>query len=357
MDEPRRPRDGDDEEEVRRLLAAAGPRPEVPEDDLAAITAAARAAWLEAVHARRRGEAAEERRWTARRPALAAAAVLAAALGLGAWWWLARTAVPAELARVETVRGSAWLQPAGVAERPLAAGDAVPAGAAVRTAPGAALSLRLPGGTDLRLDADTLLHFPPFADLVSAGARNDDPPLTLALARGALYADTGDDRASTTSLRIHTPVATAEDVGTRFAVRLLDAPRPALEVRVRAGAVAVERGGARWLAPAGEELVVAAEGEPLRRAVPAFGAGWEWVAGAAAFDVEGRTVAELLAWVARETGWTLRWQDAGVERAAREIVLHGDFGDLPPERAAFVVLPGADLEARLEDGELVVSRR
>jgi hypothetical protein len=392
MDEPREPggnatANGDDEAEVRRLLAAAGRRPEVPEEDLAAITAAARAAWRQAVsersgqkpaiearQARRepnpsaRGEdgtARAPRRWTY----FAAAAALLVALGLGAGWWTVRSGAPAVIARVETIRGTAWIETGG-REEPLAEGGTVPAGAVVRTAAdaGASLSLRLAGGAELRLDAGTRLHLPPFADPATAAdsgstrATNGaaDGRLAVLLARGAVYADTGEDAASgspSSSLRVRTPIASADDVGTRFAVRLLDGPRPAMRVRVRSGAVAVERGGERWLAPAGEELVVTAEGDPRRRPAAAFGAGWEWVAGAAGFDVDGRTVAQLLAWVTRETGWRLRWADPGAETAARSIVLHGDFGDLPPERAAFAVLPGADLEARLDGEVLVVSRR
>jgi hypothetical protein len=479
MDEPREPggnaaAERDDEAEVRRLLAAAGRRPQVPEKDLAAITAAAHAAWRQAVSERRsrredpgqvegqessptaearpapsakqieaaatreseaggadrerplewretnpsareeeaRGErrreaepggrrrgrtaAGEAARRTAsrgaaegglrgrhrgphRRAALAAAAVVLLALGLGAWWWQHRTAVPSVAARVETVRGSAWIETAS-GTRPLAEGNEIPAGAVVRTAAdaGTSLSLRLDGDSELRLDAGTRLHLPPFADPASAAdagstratkgttapgsepIATSDGRLAVLLTRGAVYADTGEGisgGSSSSALRVRTPIASADDVGTRFAVRLLEGPRPAMRVRVRAGAVAVERAGERWLAPAGEELVVAAEGVPRRRPVAAYGAGWEWVAGAAGFGVDGRTVAELLAWVTRETGWRLRWAEPGVETAARSIVLHGDFGDLPPERAAFAILPGADLEARLDGQVLVVSRR
>jgi hypothetical protein len=78
------------------------------------------------------------------------------------------------------------------------------------------------------------------------------------------------------------------------------------------------------------------------------------MAAAPGFEVEGRTLGELLAWVARETGWRVRFAEPELAAAADEIVLHGDFGDLRPDQAAFAVLPGAGLEGVLADGVLVV---
>ncbi len=52
------------------------------------------------------------------------------------------------------------------------------------------------------------------------------------------------------------------------------------------------------------ELVAAARGDITRAEAPVTGADWDWVTLAAApFDLDGRTLAEFLAWVAREGGW------------------------------------------------------
>lgn len=344
----------DDEAEVRRLLERAGPRPPIPPEDLEAITATARASWRREV-GRRDGERREvEQRGRASAVPLAMAAMLLLAVGL-AWWWTARGGPAAvDVARVETAVGPVWVVAADDAaesgRRPLVPGAAIPAGAALITsgandAAGRA-SLRLPDGTVVRLDAGSRVRF--------------DSPAALALERGAVYADTG---AGGSGLAVTTPAGIARDVGTRFTIRLAEPADSAVEVRVRDGAVVLERDGRDWLAEAGEELVVDAEGSPQRRPIDPYGPGWEWVLEAAAgYPIEGRTLGDFLDWVSRETGRRVRWTDQALEASAREIVLRGGIGDLRPDQAALAVLPGAGLEGELVDGEadrrdLVIHRR
>lgn len=380
----------DEEADVRRLIEQAGPRPPVPAEDLEAITAAARAAWRRDVASREEAReslagyqgtvapaaptapvpAARDRASGATAPAAAspprrhrgrseiakqwlfAAAVL---LGIGLLGWLMRAVgeVPAGAA-VESVSGTTWIGTAATGgSRPLLPGEEIPVGTTLATArPGSEVvagraSLRLPGGTVVRVDAGTTVRL--------------DSPTALTLERGAVYADSGE---SGSGLTVATPGGTATDVGTRFSVRVLDpGPRPKVEVRVRDGAVAVERGGRSWMASAGEELVVATlHGEPHRRPVDAWGAEWDWVLDAAAgYPIEGRTLGELLDWVARETGWTVRWADPALAGSARDVVLRGSAGRLRPDQVPFAVLPGAGLEGELveSDGgsELVIRRR
>lgn len=360
------------EDQVRRLLEQAGPRPAIPPEDLAAITAAARAAWRGEVERRAGaatpavdgGEALARYQGFAvttpgrrRRPDWVMPALIAAvlALSVGLVWWLAgRSGAAAETVRAESVAGNTWIGGAGIGDfRPLRTGETISAGATVHTvtddaeiAAGRA-SFRLADGTVLRLDTGTVARF------VSPG--------TVALDQGAIYADSGENGSG---LTVTTPAGTASDVGTRFTVRLIGpSRRPALEVRVRDGAVAVERGGREWLTPAGEELVVSPGGESHRRPIDPWGPEWEWVLEAAAgYPIEGRTLGELLDWVTRETGWTVRWAEPGLAAGAREIVLRGAIGGLRPDQAPFVVLPGAGLEGELVEGgpgtgELVIRRR
>lgn len=364
------------DDEVGRLIETAGPRPEIPAADVAAITAAARAAWRHKVEG---GDVLPMSEHSARRPveprvarrpdhprwvlASGLAALLAIAAGLG--WWVASepgVLAPAEVARIELVRGGLSLAVEGARPRPLAAGEALGAGAVVATADGGGgATLRLASGTSLRLDSGTRVR------LSSAGE--------LDLAAGAIYADTGGGGGA---LAVHTAVGTARDVGTRFAVRLVDesamggvAPgagptrvsaalgdaRAAMRVRVREGLVAVEWDGESQRAAAGEEVVLHADGSLDRRLAALHGDDWEWVvATAPGFAIEGRSLAEMLDWVAAETGWGVRYADAGLAAAATSIELHGDIGDLRPDQAAFAVLPGAGLEGELADGVLTVRR-
>jgi ferric-dicitrate binding protein FerR (iron transport regulator) len=180
------------------------------------------------------------------------------------------------------------------------------------------------------------------------------------LEAGAVYVDTGSDpspgQASGGHLVVRTPYGTARDIGTRFLVRLDPEDAP-LSVRVRDGRVELERRGALHEAGGGEEMVVRTDGSFVRREAPGHGPAWDWVvATAPAFELEGSTLSELLAWVSRETGWRVRFSEPELAGSADAIVLHGDLNGLRPDQAPFAVLPGAGLEGELDDGVLVVRR-
>lgn len=378
MSDPTPHKDGDtgarsEEERVRRLLEEAGPRPEVPAEDLAAIKTAFRAEWAEHV---RDGTALRNRSHLSR-PLLALAAVLLVTLGLGGWWW--RTAGPATaetVARVEVLDGAVTARaPGDVADGErdgkavleLAVDLELPAGVELVTGAAGSVpgrtAMRLAGGASLRLDTGSR------ARLLSGSE--------IELAKGAVYVDTGADTdtgASTgmhDALRIHTPLGVVRDVGTRFEVRLLDAGgekesglksatgdrADALRVRVREGRVDLRWDATTDSAEAGEELTLHADGSLDRNPVALHGPAWDWVLQVApVFEIEGRTLAELLAWVTRETGWEIRYGDPALADAAGSIVLHGSLGAATPDQAPQVVLPGAGLRSRLEDGVLVVAR-
>ena len=292
-----------DEEQVRRLLEDAGPRPEVPPEDLARIKAAFRAEWKE--HIRRR-RSPDRRLWL-----LAASILLAAGLG---WWLWPAPAVP--VARFERASGPA-AEVLSAAE--LSAGES-PVG------------LRLAAGPSLRLDAGSQVR------LVSASV--------IELRHGAVYLDSE----GAAKVEIRTPLGVVTDVGTQFEARLLGKGE-ALRVRVREGAVRV----GPHKAEAGTELTLRADGTVVRGPIAAYGPPWAWVLKAAPpLVIEGLTLEQFLDRIARETGWTVRYEDPGLAQSAGTIVLHGDIGDLPPDQAPEVVLPGAGLDHRLADGVLIL---
>lgn len=333
-----------EEVEVERLLRQAGPRPEVPADDLAVIQAAFRAEWRAQVASAHR-----PRPWAAY--ALAAAA-LVAALG-AAWWWSGWWSVdPGWVARAESLAGAVALEVelAGgeTIASPLWAGAEIPAQAVLATAgpdaaePGRA-GLRLAGGPSLRLAAGSRVR------LVSAKV--------LALEAGTVYLDSGPEPGRGGRVEVRTAAGVARDIGTQFEVALLDGGDPALRVRVREGTVLVERGEISHRAAAGQELTLRADGSVARRAVAPTDPAWEWILEAAPpFAIEGRTLAEFLRWVERETGWEIRFADPEVEAAAGSILLHGSLGDLGPDQAPAVVLPGAGLAHRLTGNTLLILR-
>jgi hypothetical protein len=195
-------------------------------------------------------------------------------------------------------------------------------------------------------------------------------PHRIDLLAGALYADTDPDgtrgaatgRAPGEGLEIHTAAGVARDVGTRFMTRLVaGADTPTLQVLVRDGTVAVERDSDSVFANAGEQ-VVARAGAAIELAPAAtFGPEWAWVIDSAPpFEVAGRSIAEILDWVARETGWTVRYEDAALAEAAHGMIQESSRAlttTLRPDQAHSALLPGANLEGELEAGVLTVRRQ
>lgn len=324
----------DEEEAVSRLLEGAGARPEPPAEDLARIKEAFRAEWRG--HVRRRPRRAA--RWNPRLLALAATVAAAAVAG----WWLWSFAVTGTsgasgggdagpAARIESLAGEA---------NGLAPGGTVPAGATVETAAGVA-ALRLAGGGSLRLDEGTRVV------LVS--------PSEVRLDRGAVYLDSGAaPGAGSGPVEIRTRLGVVTEVGTQFEVRLLEEGE-AVRVRVREGEVRIEGGAASASAMAGAELTVRAGGSVARGSIPVHGPAWSWTLKAAPpLEIEGRTLDQLLARVARETGWTVEYENEALAASAGSIRLHGDVGHLAPDQILDIVLPGAGLRHRVADGRLIV---
>jgi ferric-dicitrate binding protein FerR (iron transport regulator) len=339
------------EAEIGELLASAGPRPEVPAEDLAQIRAAARGEWKKVVAE----EGARPRRRHYSPFLLRAAAVI---LALGAlWWWRSATA-PGDrepLATVRRLQGEARAE--GVVGKAvsgrsqLAEGDALAAGALVvtgggvrgnETSPGR-LALQLPSGATIRLDEGTTVR------LVSA--------TRLELRSGAVYLDSGIPRSGGSALTVETPFGTVSEIGTQFEVRLAQGEGPALRVRVREGSVAVRHGAGSGTVAAGGELTLGRDGRVGQGAIDAHGPAWSWVQAAApSFEVEGARLGDYLAWVSRETGLRLRYEDQGLEALVPTVVLHGTIEGMAPAESLDAVLPGSGLAFRIEDGTLRVTR-
>ncbi|MCP4661753.1 MAG: FecR domain-containing protein [bacterium] len=325
----------------------AGRRPEVPDEDLAIIKTAARAAWQAKLRKR------EARRFGfTRARALALAAGLLIAVGASWWWWIARSATgPGPAARVETIAGMATMRTLGEDGREppttsVEVGQAIPAGTELDTTGAdrgvpAQIALRLAGGSSLRIEGGSRVRIASLS--------------VIELESGTVYVDSGAEPERGAAVEVRTPLGVAADFGTQFEVRLLDGGAT-MRVRVREGMVVVEQGETSHSAVDGMELTLHSDGSVVRRRVPAHGPEWRWVLDTAPhFDVEGRTLREFLDWVARETGWWIRFEDQAVETSAEAIILYGAIGDLTPDQAPDVVLPGAGLSGRVVDGTLVIS--
>ncbi len=334
-----------EEEEMRSLLEDAGPRPLIPEDDLAAITEAARATWLRRYGARRT-PARLGWRWVG----LAAAAALAVALGL-AWW--VRTpepapAAPPAVASIEVLTGVIRMRgtpgEAPVLLSPDALGHPLPAGSELETGEGTGatgrVALRVAGGASVRLDAGTRVR------LASASS--------LYLVQGAVYVDTG--AGSPGEMAVRTAAGLFQDVGTQFEVRIEGRGEEAVtRLRVREGRVVLNHGGGAVTTGVGEELRVRGDGHLVRRPAAIYGPEWDWVLRTAPrLHIEGLKVRAFLDWIAREEGWRLEFADQKAASLAGSTVLHGSIEHLTPAETPDVVLPSCGLGHRVSDGTMVV---
>ena len=321
---------------VRDIIASAGHRPQVPEEDLAAIKAAARVEWKKMV-----GQGSTSHGRSSRLP-LALAATLVLALAAAWLWrgaWLGEGG--AKVATVALLAGDA-----STGDGALAVGDTLDAESLLTTSTpaGAAatrLALRLTRGQSVRLDTDTRVRL-----------LGDE---SMELLSGAVYVDSA---IAGRSLEVRTAFGSVRDIGTQFEVRLGGDGEPAvLRVRVREGAIELRRESESHSAVAGEELRIDPDGALARTRTGVRGEDWEWVlASAPHLEIEGLGLSTFLDWASRETGWSIRYEDEALATEARGIELHGTIEGLSPDESVFAVVPGSGLDYRIEDGVLFIER-
>ncbi len=324
---------------IEQLLRNAVARERPSAADELAIREALRAEWLAATR---------RSRW---RRAGWAAAGLAAALLLAVTTLQRSPPAPEptilgeRLAEVEAASGRVHVVPGGDGEPSLAQpGTEIRAGQEIGTA-AARLALRWRDGSSVRIDERTTVR------LTAEGAAE--------LVRGQVYVDAGVSTAAAEAPVILTPAGPVRHLGTQYMVSVEGASPTAgaTRISVREGRVVLAGGGAQQTAGAGQELAVALDGQGSLRPIPAWGDQWLWAdALAAPFDADGQSLAEFLAWVARETGRRVEFASAAAEQRARATELHGAI-EFEPMRALEVVLQTSDLVASVDNGIIRVSLR
>lgn len=311
---PHDDRPGEDADLVA-LLRSVGPRPTPPADFAAEVRAAVAAEWRATVAARQ-----PQRRFTQPWLAIAASvAVLAVAVGVALPRWKAAGGPVAVVARVTgaaEIRHSTdgtW-QTLGAAS-PVAASDEI------RTSSSGRVALRRPDGLEVRLDTDTQLAF--------AGDER------ARLASGGVYVDAGTPGSGSGAFVVGTPYGDVRHVGTQYVASVHDG---ALQVAVREGSIAIDRGQVPVVARAGEALAVREDGSVVRSQVDSYGQAWHWAAAIAPeFAIEGRSLDEFLAWAGRETGRKIVYTSAEAAREAEQTMLKGSTTGLAPEAAVAAV--------------------
>ncbi len=322
-----------DEADIARVLQAAGRREPVP----SAIERATRE------HLRREWRAlVSERRGARRRNTVLAmaASIVAAVVGL----WLVASQSGSAGGPVGTmavalndvrVRGG-WLQ----GWKPAGAGLELKAGQSLETGSDGRAGLSLPGIASARLDHDTRVR-------LAAADR-------IVIERGTLYVDAGPRGQGSARFLVETPAGVVRHLGTQYEVRIDGA---AVRLRVREGRVEWRsRAGAVVQGEAGEQLLIAASGDVERRPAPRYGETWEWLASTApAIDIDGRPLAEFLAWAGRELGCEVVFATPALRQEASSIVVHGSVAGLAPRQALDAVLATTSVHGSLDQGIIFVS--
>ena len=237
----------------------------------------------------------------------------------------------------------------GAAERTgLQAGAAATLHSGAGLRPGASLITRAGGGVALRWGKHGWIRVDQNSriDLLSASE--------LRLVDGRIYVDTGPAR--TTTPGILTPQGVARHHGTQYQVQIEPGRTGIL---VREGAVEFTSKARSAKEPAravaGQALAVTDSGDSSIEPSSTWGDAWRWAESLApAYAADGRTLAELLDWVARETGHELEYESESARLEAKLTRMHGSL-DLPPDRALTVAVATTDLRVRMESGRIYVS--
>jgi ferric-dicitrate binding protein FerR (iron transport regulator) len=210
-------------------------------------------------------------------------------------------------------------------------------GARIRTDATSALALRL-DEVSVRIASN--------AELVL------DSRSRLRLLRGKIYVDTGPHSAPG-RMAVITDAGEVSDVGTQFEVRY---DPTSFYVRVREGEVLLRSNARRQRGRTGEQLSIDASGAFHITAIAPDDPAWRWAqALASAPDIDNQPLAFLVAWVARETGVTVRYATPAIERRAMTTILHGSIRDLEPLQALSVMLATTDLQHEvLADGTIMI---
>jgi ferric-dicitrate binding protein FerR (iron transport regulator) len=268
----------------------------------------------------------------------------------------------ATVATLITLRGSVTTANGDVPREILRLGDGIPAGRDLRVAAGGVATLALEEGAELRIDENTTLRFPSagVVELDEGAVYFDDCARGLTTEPASPGPNSGSpcpDRAQGAgeSIRVVTRFGTAEDVGTQFEVRVFG---DRLRVRVREGAVRVERDREVREAAAGVELVAPDGGPMTTQPTATYGPDWTWIGrGAPGFALAGRSLKEFFEWYTRETGRRVTFEDSSMADAAGRVTLQGSISGIAPEESPAVVLPAAGLTFRVDGGALVIERR
>ena len=321
------------EEAFAELLGKAPPRPVPPAADQALIREAVHAEWQKVA-------AGNVRRRHITSFALAASVLLAVFATLS----LLREPIDdfrnQQMAAIEKQFGAI-----SVNSRIVDAGQvaAIEGGDFVETGSDSGLALGWHDGGSLRVDENSSVVFE---------AANQ-----IYLKNGRVYFDSQSNplspqqsKSDAVELSIRTDHGMVRHLGTQFMTQV---GADQLVISVREGVVSID-GNVTVRASAGQQFAISASGSLSINDTNGV-EDWEWVERSTpAVNLDGRFVAEALAWVSRESGRTISYASEEAEIVANQAQLRGNM-ELPPSRALEIFMMTVDLDARIEGEVIVVS--
>jgi ferric-dicitrate binding protein FerR (iron transport regulator) len=214
--------------------------------------------------------------------------------------------------QVSTTKGNTW--------RDAIEGERLNADMLLRTDAATSIALEFVSGLSVRMDRSSLLQ-------LSAANRT-------VLERGRVYVDA--DSPERAPFVIETRFGALEHVGTQYQASVTTEK---LTVSVREGRIAISRERVKTGAIAGERVEIGAAGELNRTEVSPQDPEWQWAIQAApTFEIDNRSLASFLDWVARETGRTVRYARPEIRMQAEKLLLRGSIANLTPEQALNAVM-------------------
>ena len=213
----------------------------------------------------------------------------------------------------------------------------------IETGSASGLALGWHDGGSLRIDENTVVLFEAANQIYLREGRvyfdSETGPLSSQPAR--------DDAVE---LSIRTDYGVVRHLGTQYMTQV---GAGELVISVREGIVSID-GNVTARASAGQKFAISASGTLSIDDTNGVD-DWEWIENSTPdISLDGRSVAEALAWVSRESGRSISYASESAEMVARQTQLRGNM-QLPPTRALEIFMMTVDLNARIEGDVIVIS--
>jgi hypothetical protein len=220
---------------------------------------------------------------------------------------------------------------------------AIEGGDVIETGSESGLALGWHDGGSLRIDENTLVLFEAANRIYVEHGRvyfdSEQGPLSSRPVQGA-----------DVECSIRTDYGVVQHLGTQYMTQV---GADELVISVREGVVSID-GTVTARASAGQRFAISASGAMSIDDTNGVD-DWEWgEKSTPAVNLDGRFVAEALAWVSRESGRTISYASEGAETMARQTELRGDW-QLPPTRALEIFMLTVDLNARIVGEVIIIS--